>query len=312
MLEISRYSPSDASSWNNFVEHSRQGTFLFNRGYMDYHSDRFTDCSLMFRQKGRLCAVLPANRVGDVLYSHQGLTYGGLLTDNRVKTTDVMEIFQTLNLWLKSNGIKHVVYKAIPWIYQRIPAQEDLYALIQVCKARLSIREISSTILLQNRLKFEESRRSGIRKAKRLSIICGESNDICAFWHILDNNLETKYHTRPVHSLQELELLCSRFPDIIKLYLAYKDGQPVGGTLIYDTGQVIHTQYISASPEGKSEGALDLLFDHIINEVYADRCTFDFGKSTEQAGAFLNRNLIFQKEGFGGRGVCYDTYEYDL
>lgn len=167
MLEISRYSPSDASSWNNFVEHSRQGTFLFNRGYMDYHSDRFTDCSLMFRQKGRLCAVLPANRVGDVLYSHQGLTYGGLLTDNRVKTTDVMEIFQTLNLWLKSNGIKHVVYKAIPWIYQRIPAQEDLYALIQVCKARLSIQEISSTILLQNRLKFEESRRSGIRKAKR-------------------------------------------------------------------------------------------------------------------------------------------------
>lgn len=55
-----------------------------------------------------------------------------------------------------------------------------------------------------------------------------------------------------------------------------------------------------------------MLFNHIINEVYANRCIFDFGKSTEQAGAFLNRNLIFQKEGFGGRGVCYDTYEYDL
>ena len=312
MFEVIPYSPSEACLWNSFVEHSRQGTFLFNRGYMDYHSDRFSDCSLMFRRKGRICAVLPANRRGDILFSHQGLTYGGLLTDDRIKTADVKDIFQTLNEWLYSKGIRHVIYKAIPWIYHHIPAEEDLYALVHVCKARLSVREISSTIILSNRLKFEESRLSGIRKAKRMAVSCKESDDISTFWHILDKNLETKYHTPPVHSLKELELLYSRFPDKIKLFMAYKEEKPVGGTIIFDTGQVVHTQYISASPEGKSEGALDLLFDHIINDVYADRCIFDFGKSTEEAGTYLNNNLIFQKEGFGGRGVCYDTYEYDL
>lgn len=61
-----------------------------------------------------------------------------------------------------------------------------------------------------------------------------------------------------------------------------------------------------------------MLFDHIINNVYSDRqryadiTFFDFGKSTEDEGNYLNHNLIFQKEGFGGRGVCYDSYEYNL
>ena len=39
---------------------------------------------------------------------------------------------------------------------------------------------------------------------------------------------------------------------------------------------------------------------------------FDFGVSTEQRGSYLNEGLIFQKEGFGGRAICYDTYAIDL
>ncbi len=312
MFEIRPYTAADAGEWNRFVEQSRQGTFLFNRGYMDYHSNRFCDCSLVVAHKGRPCALLPANRIGDTVYSHQGLTYGGLLTNSKAKAADVMEMFVDINKWLQSQGIRHVVYKPIPWIYHRIPAEEDLYALTQVCHARLASREISSTILLQSRMRFEESRRSGIRKAQRCGITCRESDDLKSFWQILNDNLEAKYHKAPVHSLQELQLLQSRFPDRIRLFMAYLKERPMGGTLVFDMGRVVHTQYISASPEGKREGALDLLFHYIINKVYAQRDILDFGKSTEDGGRWLNRNLIFQKEGFGGRGVCYDTYEYDL
>lgn len=312
MFEIRPYTAADAGEWNRFVEQSRQGTFLFNRGYMDYHSNRFCDCSLVVSHKGRTCALLPANRSGDTVYSHQGLTYGGLLTSPKAKAADVMEMFGDINKWLQSQGFRHVVYKAMPWIYHRIPAEEDLYALTQVCHARLASREISSTILLQSRMRFEESRRSGIRKAQRCGITCRESDDLKSFWQILNDNLEAKYHKAPVHSLQELQLLQSRFPDRIRLFMAYQNEQPMGGTLVFDMGRVVHTQYISASPEGKREGALDLLFHYIINKVYAQRDILDFGKSTEDGGRWLNRNLIFQKEGFGGRGVCYDTYEYDL
>lgn len=311
-MEIRRYRREDKELWNSFVSKARNATFLFDRNYMDYHADRFDDNSFMFYHKGKLKAVLPANVAGDTLYSHQGLTYGGLLLDKKATVEDVMECFDSLNSWLRENGISKVVYKALPWIYQQYPSQEDLYALTWKCKAQLISRDISSSIVIDNKLKFAESRKSGIRKALSLNIEVGESNDVDGFWHVLEDNLGNRYNAKPVHTASEMKLLMSRFPNNIKLYVAKMNGEIVGGTLIYVTSQVVHTQYISASVEGKKHGALDLLFDYIINKVYANCRYFDFGKSTEQGGAYLNEPLIFQKEGFGGRGVCYDWYQWEL
>lgn len=311
-MEIRRYRREDKELWNSFVSKARNATFLFDRNYMDYHADRFDDNSFMFYHKGKLKAVLPANVAGDTLYSHQGLTYGGLLLDKKATVEDVLECFDSLNSWLRENGISKVVYKALPWIYQQYPSEEDLYALTWKCKAQLISRDISSTIVIDNKLKFAESRKSGIRKALSLNIEVGESNDVDGFWHVLEDNLGNRYNAKPVHTSSEMKLLMSRFPNNIKLYVAKMNGEIVGGTLIYVTPQVVHTQYISASVEGKKHGALDLLFDYIINKVYANCSYFDFGKSTEQGGAYLNEPLIFQKEGFGGRGVCYDWYQWEL
>lgn len=319
MFEVKRYSSDMAEEWNRFVAGSKQGTFLFDRNYMDYHHDRFSDFSLVVLHKGHICAVLPANVNGDTLWSHQGLTYGGLITDKKATTDEVCTIFEFINEFLRSKSIRHVVYKAMPWIYHRFPAEEDLYALTNVCGASLMVRHISSTIVMDDRIRFIESRKSGIRKAKRLGLHVAESSDLSDFWTILDNNLENKYQARPVHSLAELELLKSRFPDNIRLFMASdSDGKPVGGTLIFETPQVVHTQYISASPEGKASGALDMLFDYLINDYYSDKSRyphvkyFDFGKSSDGDGHQLNSKLIFQKEGFGGRGVCYDWYSWDV
>lgn len=311
-MEIRRYRREDKELWNSFVSKARNATFLFNRNYMDYHADRFDDNSFMFYHKGKLKAVLPANVAGDTLYSHQGLTYGGLLLDKKATVEDVLECFDSLNSWLRENGISKVVYKTLPWIYQQYPSEEDLYALTWKCKAQLISRDISSSIVIDNKLKFAESRKSGIRKALSLNIEVGESNDVDGFWHVLEDNLGNRYNAKPVHTSSEMKLLMSRFPNNIKLYVAKMNGEIVGGTLIYVTPQVVHTQYISASVEGKKHGALDLLFDYIINKVYANCRYFDFGKSTEQGGAYLNEPLIFQKEGFGGRGVCYDWYQWEL
>lgn len=311
-MEIRRYRREDKELWNYFVSKARNATFLFDRNYMDYHADRFDDNSFMFYHKGKLKAVLPANVAGDTLYSHQGLTYGGLLLDKKATVEDVLECFDSLNSWVCENGISKVVYKALPWIYQQYPSEEDLYALTWKCKAQLISRNIASTIVIDNKLKFAESRKSGIRKALSLNIEVGESNDVDGFWHVLEDNLGNRYNAKPVHTASEMKLLMSRFPNNIKLYVAKMNGEIVGGTLIYVTPQVVHTQYISASVEGKKHGALDLLFDYIINKVYANCRYFDFGKSTEQGGAYLNEPLIFQKEGFGGRGVCYDWYQWEL
>lgn len=310
MLEIRRYTAADADRWNAFAARSKNATFLFDRRYMDYHADRFDDASLMVFHRSRPVALLPANRRDATIHTHQGLTYGGLLTDEKCSATLVLDIFALLNEHWRREGIRRVVYKAVPWIYHRLPAEEDLYALHTVCRATLTARDISSVIDLRHPLRFAESRRSGLRKAVRQGITAGESDDLEAFWHILDDNLMHKYGRHPVHSPEELQLLCRRFPDRIRLLTARLDGIPVGGTLLYLTDRVVHTQYISATPEGKSIGALDLLFDHLIHRSAFNRPFLDFGKSTAEDSFDLNRPLLFQKEGFGARAVCYDTYEW--
>lgn len=313
MYEIKRYNGSFESEWNEFVSRSKNGTFLINRRYMDYHSDRFEDFSLMFFKDNRLCALLPANIKDGTLHSHQGLTYGGLITDSDTTTANTITLFSELNAYLKAQGVRQVVYKAIPWIYHIAPAQEDLYAIFRTCDARLIAREISSSIIFSNQIKWHRDRRYGSNKAKSNGILVERSNDFASFWNILNLNLGNKYGVKPVHTLEEIQLLHSRFPNNIVLYGAQLNGEMLGGTVLYITNQVVHAQYISATPTGKRLHAIDAIYNKVLKEDFTDyQYYFDFGKSTEDHGAYLNENLIYQKEGFGARGVCYDTYEWDL
>ena len=312
MFEIRKYDIADRQEWDSFIGKSKNGTFLFNRGYMEYHNDRFEDCSLLVYDNKKLRAVLPANVKDDILQSHGGLTYGGLISDGCMTTETAMEMFSEINKYLLEQGIEKVVYKPTPWIYHTLPAEEDLYAIIQVCGAKLISREISSTVYLPNRPKFSQLRRRCVNKARRNGIIVRESNDIATFWNILNANLEGRYGVSPVHTEKELSLLASRFPDSIKLFMAYDGEEALGGTLVFVMNEIVHTQYIAASPKGKTVGALDMVFDELINEEFSNYRFLDFGKSTEHHGIWLNKNLIHQKEGFGGRGVCYDVYEWNV
>ena len=116
MFEIERYTDAQAGEWNAFVRSSKNGTFLFDRGYMDYHADRFADASLMCRRDGRLYALLPANRDGDALYTHQGLTYGGLVTGAEATAAGVLHLLAQMNARWRSEGVRRGVYQPVPYI----------------------------------------------------------------------------------------------------------------------------------------------------------------------------------------------------
>ncbi len=312
MFQIRRYTPEYADEWNQFVAQSKNGTFLFDRRYMDYHADRFNDYSLLFYLGNSLLAVLPAHVSGDTLCSHNGLTYGGLLMSPSLRIVQTMSLFRELNEYLRAEGLRHVLYKCIPWIYHRLSAEEDLYALYHECHARIVARDFATNIFLSENMRWERVRRRGVSRALKAGILVEKSEHYAAFWDVLTQNLQTKYGVMPVHSLQEIELLHSRFPQNIQLYQAVKDSVVLGGVVLYVTSQVVHAQYSSATPEGKKLGVIDLLYDRIFSD-YRSYPYFDFGRSTEQPdGSGLNEQLVFQKEGFGGRGLCYDIYEYDL
>lgn len=313
MIEITQYSHNESKRWNEFIACTRNATFLFNRGFMDYHSDRFADCSLMAWHKGKLMAVMPANAQGRVLYSHQGLTYGGWLVPLKHFDAVIMLHIMTAGChWAREHGFETLVYKPVPHIYHSYPAEEDLYALFRH-QARLIESNLSTTIALNAPLPFDRGNKSALNLAAKAGVEVKESDDWEQYWHLLDNVLQEHHSTHPVHSLEELKLLHSRFPQNIKLYTAMRDGDMVAGVVVFYTGQVAHCQYIASNHKGREMKALPILFDHLIKEAqHRGLAYFDFGISNEAHGTILNEGLVQQKSRLGGRGIVYNTYQIDL
>ena len=313
LYTVQRYSDDKERDWNDFLNRSKNGNFLLNRQYMGYHSDRFKDHSLLIFRGSKLIALFPANqRDKTTISSHDGLTYGGLVTTGKVSTEQVVNIFNAINEYYKALGVRTIVYKPSAWVFHDLPSEEDLYAITNLCEARLVTRAISSSIRIPNRPTFSQSRRTAVHHAEKAGLIVKETEDYETFWHILDDNLMERHQKHPVHSIAELQLLHSRFPDKIRLFMAYQEEKCLGGILMYDCGVTAHTQYISANAEGKELGAIDIIMNYLLTEVFDNKRFLDFGISTEDDGHYLNTSLIFQKEGFGGRGVCYDKYEWNL
>lgn len=311
-MRIRRYDPSMRDAWDSFVRSSRNGTFLLERGYMDYHADRFADHSLVVRtDRDELLALLPGNEDGGRYSSHGGLTYGGFVVGERMTTPAMLEVFDDVLAYLRGSGFTAWRYKTIPSIYASHPAEEDRYALFRA-GARLYRRDVLAVALPDRRLAYQERRARRIRQAGKAGVGAVESRDFAAFWPILEENLARVHGAAPVHSLAEITMLAERFPANIHLHLARDASGPVAGTVIYDTGRVAHVQYIGSSERGREAGALDLLFASLIERRYAGRPYFDFGISNEEDGTVLNVGLIEYKEGFGARAVAHDFYEVAL
>lgn len=331
MIRIRRYAPADKELWNGFVADSKNATFLFFREYMDYHADRFRDHSLLFfDEKERLVALLPGNETTEpvaekagaeqrVYYSHQGLTYGGFLLSLHSRMAEVMQLFGALLDYLKGEGFAALYYKRIPMIYHRYPAQEEGYALWR-CGAQMTTCLISSTVLLEeSRIQTTEARRyQRCRSVKAAGYRMIQDAALEEFWPMEVLNLQLRYGAVPVHTLEEMTLLQGRFPDKIRCFHASheEDGIPVpeAGAVIYEAPPVAHVQYGAATSRGKKERVLEFLYLSLI-EHYAQDSRFryfDFGTSNEDGGRFLNEGLISQKEGFGGRGVVYETYKLTI
>ena len=127
---------------------AKNSHFFFQRDYMDYHQDRFEDYSLMiYNSKDELTALLPASRHDDRVVSHGGLTFGGFLTDMKMKTETMLEIFEAVKNFLRQDNVSTLIYKCMPYIYYQYPSEEDKYALF-VNDAELIRRDVSSTVLL--------------------------------------------------------------------------------------------------------------------------------------------------------------------
>ena len=221
-------------------------------------------------------------------------------------------MFEELNTYLRQQGIKKVVYKPVPWDYHQLASEEDLYPLFWVCKAHITTRDVGTVIFNQQNLRWRKDRRRRLRRAQEAGIEVVRTDDFAPFWQVLEDNLMERHQVHPVHTLQEIQLLHQRFPDNILQYNALLNGEVVAGMTFYLTKQVLHGQYCSSNALGKEYGAVDAIHHHVIHHDFPHIPYVDFGRSTEGDGSILNEGLVAQKEGFGGRTICYDTYEWEL
>jgi hypothetical protein len=305
------YQKSDFEIWNNFINCAKNATFLFHRNFMEYHKDRFEDFSLLIFEKEKLLAVLPANRVGATVFSHQGLTYGGLVYGEKVKLVTVMGIFKSILAFLNQNEITKLHLKLIPSIYHQKPAEELNYALF-LANAQLVRRDAMAVIDLTKPYKIAKTRKECIRRGLKNNLVIKEELNFKLFWDVvLEPNLSKKHQAKPVHTVDEIERLQQKFPNNIRHFNVYFKDKIVAGTTIFISQNVAHPQYVSGMSNKNELGSLDFLYHHLITSVFKDKHFFDFGISNEEQGRKLNEGLVFWKESFGASIFAHDFYEVE-
>ena len=315
-IAIRPYLPSDIDCWDFFCNRSLQGTLLHTHLFLSYHKNRFSDCSLVIEQDGKIVGLFPAAKslVDDgLVVSHPGATYGGLVHQGDLRGDRMLIALTLIQEYFSSLGFVKLLYKAVPIFYHQTPMQDDVYALFRMGARRVRC-DITSVINLKCRLPLSERRRRSLKKSLKAGVeIVEGSQYFRRLWDILIENLSRKHGAFPTHKLEEIELLATRFPGKIRCICGVLGGEIQAGVVIFSSPTVDHAQYIASSQVGYEAYVLDAVFEYCIKfSVQDDKQWFDFGISTENNGLFLNDGLYRFKSEFGAGSAIHEFYELDL
>lgn len=275
---------------------------------MEYHSHLFQDFSLLIYKGEKLLAVLPANIVDGVVYSHQGLTYGGLVLPFQINFETVSEICQALLTFLKANAVESLQVKELPLPYHKTLAHEVTYFLekygVTIATQMVLAVDYSQTI------PFHKTKLKYYRQGQQKGLEIRKETNFESFWNtVLIPRLAEKHTAKPVHSLQEITLLHSRFPDNIYQYNVYFEDELLAGITIFETDQVVKSQYGATTPKGEKLRAFDYLFVSLIKKYQHQKKYFSQGTVTEKNELGYNEGLLKQKQELGCEVYLQRTYE---
>ncbi len=292
---VQPYSAAFKTAWDDFVSQAEVHSILFYRDFMEYHSERFEDNSLMVFQNKKLIAILPANIDNErTVYSHQGLSYGGLIFKPYTYFDTRVFAFQALLDYLSNQGIELLHLKAIPSAYTYDASEKIIFHWLRSKTSRIDIYSYLPKGTYTNPNK---DRNKYLKKVARDELEVRKHDDYATFWHnLLEPNLSKRFDVSPVHTCAEIQLLAKKFPKQIQLFGAFQKGLFRAGILLFVHKHVAHAQYI-AGDDNRSDGSLDYLIDTVIKE-FIGNYNFSFGSSSEAQGAYINNGLLYWKESF--------------
>ncbi|WP_460515395.1 hypothetical protein [Cyclobacterium sediminis] len=301
------YSPDLKKDWGRVLQKATNATLMHERDFLAYHpSGKFQDCSVILYGNGKPVAVFAAHREGKTVYSHQGLSYAGLI-QVPCSFDQKIEQFKALMKYFESLGLSHLQIKATPAFYNSTQEEAMVY-IMHLSNAEIIQMELSLTINLPLAVK-NKGRKANIKQAGRQDLIIIESNEVKSFWEaLLLPNLQNRYQTAPTHSHEEMSFLMEKFPGKIRQFNVFKDGLMVAGATVYFSKNCIHTQYLASNSQGRKLNALDALVNYLGN-TFAEKYKFlDFGHSNENLGLNINKGLFRWKESFGANSFVHRHY----
>lgn len=311
LIKIQKYHENLKHEWDQLIDESSNGHFMFKRDFMEYHKHRYIDYSLLIYGDDKLIAVLPVSIQTKIVTSHAGLTFGGLIVKDRINIEKTVLLFQEISAHLKEEGIKKFIYKRIPDFYHKKIINEDLYALFRL-GASVTRRDVTSVIDLSEKYAYSKGRKWSINKARKAGLEVSKVINPTNFWNLLTDVLMTQHGKEPVHSIDEIKKLMKLFPQNIHCYEVNLGTDLHAGALIFETSFVTHTQYLANSVAGRQNGALDFLIDKLLREYHCEKRFFNFGVSTTNQGKEINSGLFSQKTSFGAYPMMQDFYEIEI
>ncbi|PAM95561.1 FemAB family protein [Flavobacterium sp. IR1] len=309
---VKKYHPNDAAIWNEFIAQSKNATFLFQRDFMEYHQDRFDDFSLLIFEEEKLKAVLPSNKKENTVYSHQGLTYGGLVFSHKLKAEKIGLILDQVLVFFKENQIETFYYKPIPGFYFPEGNQQTDFFLFKR-GAVLDRKEMNLAINLGMPLQISKSKLKHFRRIEDLDLDIVEEQQFDSFWDkILEPRLLEKFDSKPVHTKAEITSLKQKFPQNIKQFSVYQQDEIIAGITIFEMGNVVKSQYGATSKKGEAVRALDFLFINLIEKYKNEKkLFFDMGIVNSDEEDY-NSGLLQQKEELGCTVYNQDFYKIEI
>jgi hypothetical protein len=296
---VRRYSSEYFELWNAFISTAKNATFLFHRDFMEYHADRFQDFSLLVFEGEKLVSVIPANREGDTVFSHQGLTYGGFVFYDDLVTFEIDLIIAEVILYLKENQIKEFSIKEIVSIYLNERKMETQQSLVKN-GAELVEAKMNLAIDFNSNFKVSKSKLKHYNRIKSIGLSIRNEENLTDFWNkVLCPRLEQKFNVKPVHSLKEIIGLKNKFPENIYQYSVYKDEEILAGITVFKTNTVIKSQYGATTEKGEKYRALDYLYITLIDKYKSQLDFFDMGTVNDNSELGYNFGLLNQKKELG-------------
>ena len=312
MISLLRYTPNMKTLWDDFlIQEAQNTTFLFQREFIDYHQDRFTDHSLLFFRDQQLIAILPANIKQSILHSHQGLSYGGFILSKSFSSDWVTPCLKALKKFMQTQRLSLLRIKRLPEIYIQPSSCKQLLELFYQ-QSTLHTQEANSVIDLQEVNSYNTLKKRLIRRAFKNRLTTSYSNNWKGYWEILTTNLRTRFNAEPVHTLQEILMLKERFPKHIQLLVTQsEENELLAGTVLFIHATTIHTQYLSNSPKGREVAALDWTIHQLIHNSKQTHHYLSLGTSIATDGQ-TNLGLKRWKEGFGTQDFFHEYRVFDF